>query len=70
MHRLTGGVQLAQEPGLKFITRELESHGIPAMPFPVDAVDARSWDDEPVRQLLTEFIEDRLANAEPFWRRS
>lgn len=59
-HRLSGGVQLDSGHGQKFITHALESNGLPVLQFPVDAVDTRSWNDEKMHALVTDFIERRL----------
>jgi benzoyl-CoA reductase subunit B len=60
-HRLCGGIQLDSGLGQKFITHALEAEGLPVLQLPVDAVDTRSWDEEKMRALVTDFIERRLA---------
>jgi hypothetical protein len=62
-HRLSGGVQLDSGLGQKFITRALETEGLPVLQFPVDAVDTRSWNEDKMHALVTEFIERRLTAA-------
>jgi benzoyl-CoA reductase subunit B len=62
-HRVSGGLQLGAFWGERLITRELERNGIPMLHFPVDAVDANTWDDEKMRRLVAEFIETRVAEA-------
>lgn len=60
-HRLSGGIQLDSGLGQKFITHALEANGLPVLQFPVDAIDTRSWDEEKMHALVTDFIERRLA---------
>jgi benzoyl-CoA reductase subunit B len=60
-HRLNGAVQLDNGGhGTTFITRALETEGIPVLQFPTDAVDSRAWDEDRMRGLVTDFIEKRL----------
>jgi hypothetical protein len=61
-HRLDGAVQLDNGGhGLTFITRALEKENVPVLQFPTDAVDSRAWDDQRMRKIVVQFIEDRLA---------
>lgn len=61
-HRLSGGVQLdSMGLGQKLISRELEEAGFPVLQFPVDPLDTRTWNEQKMRALVTEFIESRLA---------
>jgi hypothetical protein len=59
-HRVQGALQIQSGTGLKFNTNALEAAGIPVLNFPVDPVDARTWDEEKLRALMTDFLENRL----------
>jgi benzoyl-CoA reductase/2-hydroxyglutaryl-CoA dehydratase subunit BcrC/BadD/HgdB len=60
-HRVDGGLSLGGWWGQRIINLALEENGIPVLDFPVDPVDAQSWDDEKMRRLVSEFIEQRVA---------
>jgi benzoyl-CoA reductase subunit B len=61
-HRLSGGIQIESlGAGQKFITHSLEQAGYPILQFPVDPLDTRTWDPQKTRELVTDFIENRLA---------
>ena len=60
-HRVDGGLSLGGWWGQRIINLALEEHGIPVLDFPVDPVDANSWDDDKMRRLVSEFIEQRVA---------
>jgi len=62
-HRVNGALQLDANRGITFITRALDAAGIPVLDLPVDPVDARSWDDDRMRALVVDFIEQRLEPA-------
>jgi benzoyl-CoA reductase subunit B len=62
-HRVNGGLSLGGWWGQRIINLALEEHGIPVLDFPVDPVDANSWDDTRMRHLVSEFIEQRVAPA-------
>lgn len=62
-HRVDGGLSLGGWWGQRIINLALEEHGIPVLDFPVDPVDANSWDDEKMRRLVSEFIEQRVART-------
>ena len=59
-HRVAGALQIEAGRGMKFITRTLEDQGIPVLPFPVDPVNAKTWDEDKLNKLMTDFIEQRL----------
>lgn len=59
-HRVAGALQIEAGRGMKFITRTLEEQGIPVLPFPVDPVNARTWDEPKLNALMTDFLERRL----------
>ena len=62
-HRIDGGLSLGGWWGQRIINVALEESGIPVLDFPVDPVDANTWDDAKMRALVSEFIETRLAPA-------
>jgi benzoyl-CoA reductase subunit B len=62
-HRIDGGLSLGGWWGQRIINVALEDNGIPVLDFPVDPVDANSWDDAKMRALVSEFIETRVAPA-------
>jgi hypothetical protein len=62
-HRVDGGLSLGGWWGQRIINVALEENGIPVLDFPVDPVDANSWDDAKMRTLVSEFIETRVATA-------
>jgi hypothetical protein len=59
-HRVSGALQIEAGRGMKFISRTLENEGIPVLPFPVDPVNAKTWDEGKLNRLMTDFIEQRL----------
>jgi benzoyl-CoA reductase subunit B len=59
-HRVDGGLSLGAWWGQRIINVALEENGIPVLDFPVDPVDATSWDDQQMRRLVADFIETRL----------
>ena len=59
-HRLSGAIQLTADFGQAFITHSLESAGVPVLSLATDAVDARAWDGEQMRERVASFIENRL----------
>jgi hypothetical protein len=63
-HRIDGGLSLGGWWGQRIINVALEDEGIPILDFPVDPVDAGSWDDAEMRRLVSEFIEQRVAPAQ------
>jgi hypothetical protein len=60
-HRVDGGLSLGGWWGQRIINLALEEEGIPVLDFPVDPVDASTWNDDKMRQLVSEFIERRVA---------
>ena len=62
-HRVDGGLSLGGWWGQRIINVALEENGIPVLDFPVDPVDANTWDDMKMRALVSDFIETRLAPA-------
>jgi hypothetical protein len=60
-HRVDGGLSLGGWWGQRIINLTLEDNGIPVLDFPVDPVDANSWDDDKMRRLVSDFIEQRVA---------
>ena len=52
--------QLDSNRGIGFITRALCDAGVPVLDLPVDPVDARTWDDDKMRTLVADFIENTL----------
>jgi hypothetical protein len=62
-HRIDGGLQIGGWWGHRTITRALEEHGIPVLDLDVDAVDGNTRDDDRMRRIVTEFIEERVAPA-------
>jgi benzoyl-CoA reductase/2-hydroxyglutaryl-CoA dehydratase subunit BcrC/BadD/HgdB len=62
-HRVSGALQLDSNRGIGFITRALREAGVPVLDLPVDPVDARSWDDERMRALVVDFVENTLEPA-------
>lgn len=63
-HRVAGALQIDAGRGMKFITRRLEKEGIPVLQLPVDPVVAKSWNEEKMKVMMTEFLEDRLGVRE------
>lgn len=49
--------------GNMFISMTLEKAGIPVLPIYADAVDAREWDDESIKALVSKFIEERCIGS-------
>jgi benzoyl-CoA reductase/2-hydroxyglutaryl-CoA dehydratase subunit BcrC/BadD/HgdB len=49
--------------GNMFIAQTLEKAGIPVLPIYADAVDAREWDDEGIKTLVSKFIEERCGGG-------
>jgi hypothetical protein len=62
-HRVDGGLGLGGWWGNRIINVALEEAGIPVMEWDVDPVDANTWDQTKFRQLVSEFIETRVAAA-------
>jgi 2-hydroxyglutaryl-CoA dehydratase D-component len=60
-HRIDGGLSLGGWWGQRIINLALEENDIPVLDFPVDPVDANSWNDDEMRRLVSEFIERRVA---------
>jgi hypothetical protein len=56
VHLISGG-----DRGQYFITRALESAGVPVLEIDADNVDASSWDDQAMTAVVSKFIEDRAA---------
>ena len=61
-HRVDGGLSLGGWWGQRIINVALEENDIPVLDFPVDAVDANSWDDDRMWKLVSGFIETRLVS--------
>jgi len=59
-HRVVGGLSLGGWWGQRIINRALEENNIPVLDFPVDPVDANTWDDDRLRGLVSAFIENRI----------
>jgi benzoyl-CoA reductase subunit B len=59
-HRVDGGLSLGGWWGQRIINLALEENDIPVLDLPVDAVDANTWDDERMSNLVSEFIETRI----------
>ena len=49
-----------RDVGRKFIQIAFEKAGIPVLPIYADVVDAREWDDEKIKFLVSDFIESRV----------
>ena len=62
-HRVDGGLSLGGWWGQRIIIVALEEEGIRCLDFPVDPVDANSWDDAKMSDLVSQFIETRVAPA-------
>jgi benzoyl-CoA reductase/2-hydroxyglutaryl-CoA dehydratase subunit BcrC/BadD/HgdB len=62
-HRVDGGLGLGGWWGNRIINVALEEAGIPVMEWDVDPVDANTWDENKFRQMVSEFIETRVAAA-------
>ena len=62
-HRVDGGLGLGGWWGNRIINVALEEAGIPVMEWDVDPVDANTWDEAKFRQLVSAFIETRVAAA-------
>ena len=60
-HRIDGGLQIGGWWGNKAVTKALEEARIPVLDFDVDAVDGNTWDDDRMRRIVTELIEERVA---------
>jgi arginine deiminase len=56
-------VQIGGWWGHRAITKSLEENGIPVLDLDVDAVDGNTWDEDRMRRIVTEFIEQRVAPA-------
>ncbi len=59
-HRVDGGLSIAGWWGVKTVNQALEEAGIPVLDFPVDAVDGNTWDEQKMRALVSNFIEQRV----------
>jgi hypothetical protein len=57
---VSGALQIESGRGLKFISRALETAGLPVLDLPTDPIDSRSWDDAKMQALMEDFIENRL----------
>jgi len=42
------------------VAKVFEHAGIPVVSIPCDNVDARAWDEEKIRDLVSRFIEERI----------
>ena len=62
-HRVDGGLSLGGWWGQRMVNVALEEAGIPVMEWDVDPVDANTWDETRFRQLVGDFIEQRVARA-------
>ncbi|MFC3077440.1 2-hydroxyacyl-CoA dehydratase [Phenylobacterium terrae] len=62
-HRVDGGLAIEGWWGGRMINVALEEAGVPVLNFPVDAVDANTWDQSKMWSLVGEFIETRVAPA-------
>lgn len=62
-HRVDGGLSIEGWWGNRMINVALEEAGVPVLNFPADAVDATRWDEAAMRDLVSRFIEDRVAPA-------
>ncbi|MBV9580540.1 MAG: 2-hydroxyacyl-CoA dehydratase, partial [Chloroflexi bacterium] len=60
-HRVDGGLSLGGWWGQRMVNIALEEAGIPVLEWDVDPVDANTWDESRFRQLVSEFIEQRVA---------
>jgi hypothetical protein len=60
-HRVDGGLSLGGWWGQRMINVALEEANIPVLEWDVDPVDANTWDEERFRQLVSDFIEQRVA---------
>jgi hypothetical protein len=70
MHRVDGGLSIAGWWGIRHINGALEEAGIPVLDFPVDAVDGKTWDQQRLFALVSDFIEQRVAPAQDARRRA
>jgi benzoyl-CoA reductase subunit B len=57
---VSGALQIESGRGLKFVSRALETAGLPVLDLPTDPIDSRSWDDAKMQALMEDFIENRL----------
>lgn len=60
-HRCDGGLSIEGWWGGRAINVALEEIGLPVLNFPADAVDSKKWDEDKMRVLVSDFIEQRLA---------
>lgn len=60
-HRVDGGLSLGGWWGQRMVNVALEEAGIPVMEWDVDPVDANTWDENRFRELVGQFIEQRVA---------
>lgn len=60
-HRVDGGLSLGGWWGQRMVNVALEEAGIPIMEWDVDPVDANTWDEARFRQMVGDFIEERIA---------
>jgi hypothetical protein len=60
-HRIDGGLSIGGWWGGRMVDFALEAEGIPILQLPVDPVDGRTWDDQKLRELVSDFIENRVA---------
>ena len=62
-HRIDGGLSIEGWWGGRMINVALEEAGVPILNFPVDAVDANTWDQDRMWKLVGDFIETQVAPA-------
>ena len=60
-HRVDGGLSLGGWWGQRMVNIALEEAGIPVMEWDVDPVDANTWNETKFRQMVGDFIEQRIA---------
>jgi hypothetical protein len=63
-HRVDGGLSLGGWWGQRMVNVALEEAGIPVLEWDVDPVDANTWNEAKFRQLVSDFIEQRVAPAQ------
>ncbi len=61
--RISGALQIESGRGMKFIARMLNENGVPTLALPVDPVNANTWDEDKMRRLMVDFIEQRVIPA-------
>jgi benzoyl-CoA reductase subunit B len=65
LHGVSGAVMIIsrsciRDIGRKFTQIAFEQAGIPMLPIYADVVDAREWEDEKIKNLVSDFIESRV----------